>query len=377
MKRILFVFPHLRQGGAQIVATTIANALIKKGGYEIGFFSIDEYFFCQTPPSPLINHYYLPKTNLYFGKSFYKLCVGLVHHLKTQRYDYIVSGCEGTSEISLFLLRFFHKRLCLKMLFVSMIHTPISKVYQVSSISHKIGWQLLKWARQLTFDCVTVVSKSLFDDPFLSGIKNKMVIRNPIDHDMLQKLAREPLSEEQTKHINEPFFLCVGRISREKNPMMVLEGFNLVKNNCRHNLILLGTINDTLLFDEMQKYIAKNLEGRVFYMGVVTNPYVYMQKADALVSTSHYESFLLVAFEAMALGCVVISTKFDGYERLFTNEHALLVSRHNANELASALKRVITKDPSLSQMRINANEMTQSYTLPLIVEQYHSLFSGE
>ena len=238
MRRILFIFPYLNQGGAQKVATTLAKHLSNKWEYKFDFFTLDDQFFYRNILSSHIRHFFSSdKNTTSHGISSWRLYKGLVRHLKIYEYDILISGCEGTSEISLFLLRHLYPHLCRNQQFITLVHTPISKIYDFSSEIHKLGWNLLKWMREKSFDQTVTVSKSLFNDPFLGEIKTKRVINNPIDLDELNYLSNQPFELIHQNIIKVPFFLYVGRISSEKNPLLLLEGFNLIKNERSIRLI--------------------------------------------------------------------------------------------------------------------------------------------
>lgn len=129
------------------------------------------------------------------------------------------------------------------------------------------------------------------------------VIQNPVDIEQIQRLKTEP-----TDFKKEPgvfYYVAVGGYRQEKNYSFLLDALSLLKDH-PIKLILVGG-------GELQKEIddkikALNLGGHVFQTGIASNPYQYMQLADAMVISSYVEGFPNVLLEGLACGKPVVST---------------------------------------------------------------------
>lgn len=110
-----------------------------------------------------------------------------------------------------------------------------------------------------------------------------------------------------------------------------------------------------------------------------TLPYYY-SAAEAVVVPSHYESFGLVALEAMACGTPVVASETGGLVYLVRDrETGFHAPVGDSRALAHRIGRLI-QDPSLRQrMGHQAREYAQGYAWPLIAEQilgvYHTLIA--
>jgi len=100
-----------------------------------------------------------------------------------------------------------------------------------------------------------------------------------------------------------------------------------------------------------------------------TLPYYY-SAADVCVVPSHYESFGLVALEAMACGTPVIASRVGGLQTTVEDGvTGLLVPAGDADALADKL-RLILQDGGLRQrLGANARKKAQSYTWRSVAER--------
>ena len=82
-----------------------------------------------------------------------------------------------------------------------------------------------------------------------------------------------------------------------------------------------------------------------------------LKSTDIVVIPSRSESFSMVAVEAMAAGCLVISTKCKGPEYIVNHEKdGILVEKRNSHAMAEAIKNVIDNPEKFSSLRMLAPE---------------------
>lgn len=157
----------------------------------------------------------------------------------------------------------------------------------------------------------------------------------------------EKLQEVLKKyHIQNPFFISVGRLEEKKNTAGIVEAFGLFKNQRKKNdcqLVLAGKpgYNFHKVTENIKKY---HLEKYVIMTGFVPDdelPYL-MKQAHLFLMPSFYEGFGLPIIEAMACGVPVITSNFASMKEVAGNS-ALLVDPKNSNEIAEAIVK-LTKD---------------------------------
>ena len=103
-------------------------------------------------------------------------------------------------------------------------------------------------------------------------------------------------------------------------------------------------------------------------------PYYY-SAAEVCVVPSHYESFGLVALEAMACATPVIASRVGGLQHTVEDGvTGFLVPAGDPDALADKLKLILF-DPDLrEQLATNARHKAQSYTWQLVAERILHLY---
>ena len=101
----------------------------------------------------------------------------------------------------------------------------------------------------------------------------------------------------------------------------------------------------------------------------------YYCAADVLVMPSHYESFGMVALEAMACGTPVVASRVGGL--VYTVQDGvtgLLVPERDPAALADALRRILKQDDLRWRLQANAVRLAQQFGWPLIADRILDLY---
>lgn len=102
----------------------------------------------------------------------------------------------------------------------------------------------------------------------------------------------------------------------------------------------------------------------------------YYAAADMLVMPSHYESFGMVALEAMACGTPVIASRVGGL--MYTvrdGETGLLVPDRDPHALADAIQQILKRDDLRWQLERNAIQVAQTYAWPAVTNRLLDLYT--
>lgn len=135
--------------------------------------------------------------------------------------------------------------------------------------------------------------------------KSYKYIYNPVDLESTMEKSEVPIAEDFD-------FVSVGRLSPQKDYLTLLQAVKILvrEHQKDYKFLILG--------DGEQRKILENkieifgIEKNVFLKGFTKNPYPYMKKAKALISTSLYEGFSNVIVEALTLGVPVIASDCPG-----------------------------------------------------------------
>ncbi len=183
---------------------------------------------------------------------------------------------------------------------------------------------------------------------------------------------------------NDRMILFVGRIEPLKGIDTLIQAFSMLKppetmKNCPHYLVVIGGEPDATP-EQMTTEMAR-LQNMVYALGIKdlvvflgkrsqeTLPYYY-SAADVTVLPSHYESFGMVALEAMACGTPVIATEVGGLPYLVKNGvTGCIVPDNNPQALAEELTRLICNDDLREKMGNAAYAYAQDYSWEKITHQ--------
>ena len=188
--------------------------------------------------------------------------------------------------------------------------------------------------------------------------------------------------------------LFVGRIEPLKGIDTLIRAIGIMEKTgvlSHHEICLVVIGGDTSLSEEymsnemirLQDLRQKSeLEDVVTFLGKRsqdTLPYYY-SAADVVVMPSHYESFGMVALEAMACGTPVVASQVGGLAYLIqdgvTGYH---VRDQEPEELAARLTEIMEDDDLHLKMSQNSAEYAKKYSWKEItrevMEVYHSVLN--
>jgi glycosyltransferase involved in cell wall biosynthesis len=262
-------------------------------------------------------------------------------------------------------------------IFLKTIYTKIRIVW----IEHntyfersRLKWVVFKFFSIFTFRIIAV---SYEVKNYLSehNLKKASVIFNPIS----------PIFLSSHKIISNPTFLFVGRLNEQKNPNLTLNAFEFALNGClipeNSKLLICG---EGPLLISLEKIVSKfKYRESISFSGFLEEielSKIY-QNSMVLVSTSLYEGFSLVRAEALANGCVIVTTNTSGIRGLLTL----------SAEVNSPTDGVLIVDPSIKSVAVgmslalNPNlwskssiqsrkELVRILNPTLISNQYYELF---
>ncbi|MCL2311963.1 MAG: glycosyltransferase family 4 protein, partial [Firmicutes bacterium] len=149
------------------------------------------------------------------------------------------------------------------------------------------------------------------------------------------------------------YFLFVGRISKEKGVLKLVEAFcKFAQTNKEYSLLLAGKIFDYEYKNELKNLIKQYDDidkERIQFLGEKNEKEVneLMSLATALIVTSYHEAFGRIVAEAMFNGCLVIGNNIEGIKEQFDNGliktgEEIGIRYNNVNELSKKMEEVTT-----------------------------------
>jgi len=176
----------------------------------------------------------------------------------------------------------------------------------------------------------------------------------------------------------ERVVLSVGRLSREKAQLDLIEGFKrLRENNLR--LIIVGDGPERSKLEAAAESFG--IRELVTFTGQVGDVHPFYAMADVFALPSHSEGSPNVLLEAMAASVPVVATAVGGVpEMVVDSESALLVPSNDPPALAAAIARILNERDLAQRLTRNAATLVDTrfdpnnYTRSL-VEIYREVIS--
>lgn len=177
-----------------------------------------------------------------------------------------------------------------------------------------------------------------------------------------------------------PRVLCIGRLSKEKGQLLLLDAMNhLACKGINFELVLAG---DGEMRNELESLIVKhNLQGKVRITGWISSSQVREEilAARALVQPSFAEGLPVVLMEAMALRRPILTTFVGGIPELVRpGEEGWLFPAGDVEALVSALTEFLTTPAEVLQRMGDAahQRVLERHSVDIEAEKLAKLFNS-
>ena len=213
------------------------------------------------------------------------------------------------------------------------------------------------------------------------------VIYNPIDLQFIKTHVDEVPDYIFDKNVFH--FINVGGFRKEKNHLLLIQAFFILKNLPCKLLIVGGGVMEAEL---KQKVYNLGLQDKVDFCGFDKNPFKYVSRSNCFVLSSDVEGFPNVLIEALACGKPVISTDCssgprellapatDLHHRAINNyeigEFGILTPINDVIALASAMKKMYEDAALRSQFEAKAAKRAEQFDVNEIKQYFHVAFTG-
>lgn len=213
------------------------------------------------------------------------------------------------------------------------------------------------------------------------------VIYNPIDLDFI----RTHKDESPDFRFDPAFFhfITVGGLRPEKNQLLLLQAFFILKNlPCKLLIVGGGSLENVI----SEKVADLGLTHKVVLCGFSNNPFKYVSRSDCFVLSSNVEGFPNVLIEALACGRPVISTDCnsgprellapatDLHHRAVNNyeigEYGILTPINDVLALAAAMRRMVEDAALRNQFMQKAERRAQQFDVEEVKQFFHLAFTG-
>ncbi len=236
------------------------------------------------------------------------------------------------------------------------------------------------WAEKTCLEnCDVIIAVSMEtkrDIISLYGIEeNKVhVIHNGIDEEIWRPIRNPRVLEKYG--IREPYILFVGRLSRQKGILTLIEAAKDLPSDLTVAIVT-GKPDDPNLIVEVSRAV-KNLKNVVWINKVLEREELIplYTMALAFICPSIYEPFGIVNLEAMACGTPVIASNVGGIpEVVVDGETGILVAPGNPVELAETVTRLYNNRSMAKEMGVRARErILEKFTWSKVAQKTYELY---
>jgi len=318
MRKILFLIPNLKHGGAEKVLVNLVNNL-DKTKFDVTLYSIFDVGVNKDFLNKDVKYKYKFKRLFRGNSQLMKLFVPkfLYQFFIKEKYDVLVSFLEGpAARIISGCTHPKTKKVC-------WIHTDFMTVNLA-----KTGFRNFEEAKKLynRFDKIIGVSKEVvhsFEKIFQPKAET-FVLYNINETNQIRQLALENIEYEFP--YNTINICSVGKITSNKGFDRLIEVHKkLIDEGYQIKTHILGIGEELAALKKKIKEL--HITDTFLFLGFDKNPYKYISKSDVYVCSSHREGFSTAVTEALVLGIPVVSTNVSGADELLgkNNEYGIVV----------------------------------------------------
>lgn len=194
--------------------------------------------------------------------------------------------------------------------------------------------------------------------------KKSRIIWNPVSEKYLFE-GRERAEQIKRKEMQDGGYIAaVGRISRQKNQMLLLKAFVRIKDSYPSLTVrIYGEDSDEGVREELKRYITQQrIADRVRFMGESSSLEREIRDASLFILPSDYEGMPNALMEAMAMGLPVIATDCPcGGARMLIEDgiSGRLVRVGDEEMLAGAMEQLLQDRKMAGVMGENARQRAQ------------------
>lgn len=340
--KIIFFVKDFIVGGVEQVLVSAANTLVENGDdVVIVWTGYVEDNFMLRKIDKRVKQIYTSKIWHLVGKTKPQGAFSKVlYHIK--------------QNLNLFMLRFIKKHIPDFSSYNYLIDfkNGSSKIFNISLEKHqqKIVWLHGAFSRFYKKDKFKTYKLNLFDkivcltenfqkqySEKYPTLKEKIkVVRNPFAIEDIKNKA-DDTDEETSQYM--PYFLHVSRIDKDKDILTALKAYKTFYEKTKSNKKLIFLGNGPLL-EYYKKWVFDNgLEGKIFFLGNRSNPFVWMKNSEALILSSLNEGLPTVLIEGQICSTLVISSDCESGpdEILEHGKSGVLFKVNDSDDLANIL----------------------------------------
>lgn len=196
------------------------------------------------------------------------------------------------------------------------------------------------------------------------------LVRNALRHDSSDSGQSNRKTQQTT---SRPLVLYAGRFSYEKNISTLIEALILVAH--RHPSATIMMFGEGPERDKAEDRIKQaGLLERVRIMPYTSELTVWLHRAAAFVSVSHFEGHPNVVMEAAAARCPLVLSNIPAHRELFDKSSALLVEKDSPQDITDAILNILSNPTYARYRAVKAKSMTMQFSMTATSAAYREIY---
>ena len=266
---------------------------------------------------------------------------------------------------------------------ITMFHT-LGAVKNAIGIGEPEPELRLKAERTLTRDCQRIIvpterEKDNIISYYGASAEKIEVIPCGINLERFQPIDKQKARRELGLN-NDRIALFVGRLDPLKGVDKLLRAMSLLDSTRKARLMLIGGDKNSQREMEQLQALAQELEiqDSISFLGLIKHeelPYYY-SAADVCVIPSHYESFGLVALEALACGTPVIASDVGSLAEIIVPGKTGYIVEDIPERLAEKIAAFLFRPkPDGEQIRASISRYSWENITEAIIQEFQSVLA--
>lgn len=361
-RKVMFMIPHLKGGGAEKVLIDILSCLNQKS-YEITLIVLQKQGIYQNQiPKGIKVKYLMTGTSWmywlqsriikYFHRLYYQLMIKEI-------YDVEIAFLEGMATN---LVAHSKNKSSKK---IAWIHTNMYENHWTKNM-FSIGNEQKCYTQFNELVFVSSDAIKAFHRRFQDVYTSEQVIPNPI-------LSEQVIKKASAFQVNYERFtiVTIGRLNPQKGYDLLIEAIAKLSSIYDFELIIIGEGPQK---KELELLIQKlKVQNFVKLLGYQENPYPYLKASDLFISSSRTEGYPLVLLEALVLHKAIIATNIRGSLEILNHGEAGLLCNCTVDGIADALASVLNGSVLIKALEKQSEHRAKQLDMKEIIAKIEAL----
>ncbi|MBM7571381.1 glycosyltransferase [Aquibacillus albus] len=352
--KVMQIIPNLGLAGAEVMVENLAVSL-KDKGYRVSVVSLynEKSVITTRLENKNVPLFYLGKKKGLDIKIIFKLFKLFLKERPTivHTHRYAMQYVIPAASLARIPIR------------VHTIHNVAVK--EVSKSQRLLHYFFFKYCKVIPVSISPLVKKSVIEEYKFIDSEVEMIY-NGIN---LEKCI--PKSEYLSN--GDISLLHIGRFTEQKNHIGLIESFKIVNDSFPNTTLQLIGSGD--LENEIRKKIKElNLEHSVQILGLKSQVYPYLNKADIFVLPSHWEGMPITLIEAMGTALPIVATEVGGIPDMIKSDVSGLLVNVDKESIAKALLKLVKNAPQRQKLGNRAKIDSEHFSVQVMQKHYSNIY---